>query len=1108
MSRSKSVSALLLAGLALVVLLLGCERRPSVSAGEILTTRTLGLAYLEENRLTEAETAFRRLTELAPREPLGFANLGLVHLRQGNYEEAEGSIRRALDLEPSDPDIRLLLAKVLELTDRVPEARRVLEGTLSQTPGHLKSLYALAQLSADAQDPDARARREASLARLVALAPANVAARLLLIQVLLENGKPDDALGQLEQLHAQIPELPPQAVSFFGEAVDAMRAGRAADALRPMRVVTNFLKATGLYQAGIVALEGPGGALIGFPVVTLSQPMAAQQSQEAVLASLRFTDVTDAAGLNAVPLAAPAGGGLAVGDYDGDGDADLYVVAPEGGFLLRNDGGVFTDVTREAGTRTTDGVAAIFGDYDNDGRLDLFVARQGPDVLFRNRGDGTFQDVSRPAGLQDVQPSGAPLFFDADHDGDLDLFLPGLDRNRLYRNNGDGTFLESAERMGVAGQAGNHPDAAFGDFDDDVGLDLVVANAEVGPVLYRDMLEGRFADVTASRGLPQGAGVVALAVGDYNNDGFLDLFLAGPGATGLYTNKGDGTFERDGRPTSLYGALRALAIRQATFVDFDNDGWLDLLVAGEPRGGAQGVLLFRNGAPGRFDDMSALLPGGLGSVRSMAVLDYDGDGDLDVAVAQADGALRLLRNEGGNANHYLKLQLTGLMVAGSYPASDQGLVEEQILKGSCPFLYAWNGERYAFVTDVMWRSALGMPLDIMGGGGRGYAPAAASREYIKIPGDALRPKNGRYAIQVTGELWETGYVDELKLLTVDHPDSVQVFVDERFVPPGDAPLEIHQVAHARTPLSATDEHGRDLLPLLRARDDRYVSQFRLSRFQGLTEMHDLVLDLGALDPRADVTLFLNGWIFPTDASINVALSQSDRVAVIPPQVQVVGPDGQWHTVIDNLSFPSGKAKTVVADLTGKFLSRDRRVRIRTNMQIYWDQVFFATGKVRGPVSLATLAPVAANLHYRGFSRMYRKGGRYGPFWFDYGAVTKEPRWLRLAGRFTRYGDVEPLLERADDMYVVFGPGDEITVEFRARDAVPLPAGWRRDFLLYSDSWLKDADLNTATGQAVEPLPFHGMSRYPYGTEQSYPTDAEHQRYVKRYNTRRMPASEH
>jgi tetratricopeptide (TPR) repeat protein len=1161
MKRSSPAPALLLGGFVFLAFL-GCERRPPASTGEILTTRTVGLAYLEENRLDEAATTFRRLTELAPDEPLGFANLGLVYLRQGHYQDAENSIRRALDLVPSDPDIRLMLAKVLELTDRGADARGVLEGTLSETPAHLKSLYALAQLSANAVDPAERARRVEYLDRLVALAPANVTARLLLIRALLESDRPDDALGHLEQLQAQIPDLPPQAVPFLDQTVEHMRAGRAAEALRPMLVLSNFLRATGLYQAGVSALEGPGGVLIGFPIVTLSQALTEQQSQADVLASLRFADVTTASGLGAVRLGEPAATHLAVGDVDGDGDDDLYAAAAGGGVLLRNDAGVFADITEQAGVRVSGGVAAIFGDYDNDGHLDLFVARQGGDALLRNRGDGTFQDVSRSAGIQNVQASRAPLFLDADHDGDLDLLLAGMGPSRLYRNNGDGTFLESAERMGLAGQGGGHGAAAFGDFDGDAGLDLIVANADVGVVQYRNMLEGRFESVAATSGL-EGRRVVALAVGDYNNDGSLDLFLAGPGdgEARAFTNKGDGSFTRDRRPTSMFDALRDLSAHQAEFLDFDNDGWLDLLVAGETPGGSRSVLLFRNGAPGRFDDMSSLLPESPGSARSVAVLDYDGDGDLDLLVAQADGTLRLLRNDGGNANHYLKLRLTGLMVAGSknnhfgigatvevraggmyqmrvvtqpvtyfglgrrasadalrivwtngvpqnvfYPASDQNLVEEQILKGSCPFLYAWNGERYEFVTDVMWRSALGMPLDIMGGAAAGaYAPPAASREYIRIPGDALRPRNGGvYSVQVTGELWETGYLDELRLVAVDHPDSAQILLDERFVPPGDSALRIYQVARPRAPVAATDGEGHDLLSLLLERDDRYVSHFRLGRFQGLAELHDLVLDPGELDPREDVTLFLNGWIFPTDASINVALSQSHQDAPIPPQVQVVGPDGRWHTVVENMGFPSGKAKTVVVDLGGRFLTRDRRVRVRTNMQIYWDQVFFATGDLEGPPPSAILAPTAADFHYRGFSRMHRKGGRYGPFWFDYGDVTEDQRWLPLGGRFTRYGDVRPLLERADDMYVVFGPGDEVTVDFDGHGLPPLPAGWRRDFLLYSNSWLKDADLNTGTGQAVEPLPFHGMSRYPYGADESYPTDAEHQRYLRRYNTRRMP----
>ena len=266
---------------------------------------------------------------------------------------------------------------------------------------------------------------------------------------------------------------------------------------------------------------------------------------------------------------------------------------------------------------------------------------------------------------------------------------------------------------------------------------------------------------------------------------------------------------------------------------------------------------------------------------------------------------------------------------------------------------------------------------------------------------------------------------------------------------------------------------------------------------------DLVLDFGGLAGMDSVFLFLTGWIYPTDASINLALAQSHTMRVVPLHVQVKDAAGRWRTVIPDLGFPAGKNKTVIADLTGKFLSADTRVRVRTNMEIYWDQAFVAATASASPVTVTTLRPVAADLHYRGFSRMYRKGGRYGPQWYDYDEVSREPAWAPIAGAFTRYGDVLPLLGASDDMYVIFGPGDEIALQFDTAAAPPLPPGWTRDFVLYTDAWMKDADLNTAAGGTVEPLPFHQMSRYPYGADETYPGDAAHRRYIEAYNTRRV-----
>ena len=712
----------------------------------------------------------------------------------------------------------------------------------------------------------------------------------------------------------------------------------------------------------------------------------------------------------------------------------------------------------------------------------------------------------------------------------------------ILRNNLDGTLTDVTALAGLRPPAAPGGSAAFGDFDDDDDLDLVVADPG-GPLrLYDNERGGRFTERAGERGVAaDGHGIVS--VGDYNNDGWLDLLTAPRGGSGvaLWLNQGGGRFESDGRPEALLAGASRLLVHDGILLDFDNDGWLDIALAGESPGGEGVIALYRNAAAGRFDDLSHLIPP-LPPLRRIVAADFGADGDLDLFASTANGSVRLLRNDGGNANRYLKIRLVGLstgsgknnhfglgakvevragalyrtvvvdepeihMGLGQRPGADvirvrwpngvpqnilyseanQSIVEEQILKGSCPTLFAWNGERFEFVTDILWKSALGMPTGLMARGDALYAPPHASREYLRIPGDALHERDGTYELRVTDELWEIFYIDEIDLIAVDHPDSIDVFVDERFVPPGpEVRLELHQVAERRRPRSATDHLGRDVRPALVASDDVYVGDFEPLRYQGVSELHDLVLDLGDFGPGDPVQLYLRGWIFPTDASINVALSQSQALGTVMPHLQVIGADGTWETAVPALSFPSGKNKTIVQDLTGLFPTSDHRVRIRTNMNIYWDEAFFTVGGVEAPTRLTVLEPAAAELHYRGFSREYRKGGRDGPPWFDYGTVSRDPRWRPLAGRFTRFGDVLALMHEADDRYAIMGPGDELSLRFDATDLPPLPEGWTRDFLIYSEGWLKDSDLNTAAGWKVDPLPFHGMTSYPYGPDQAYP----------------------
>jgi tetratricopeptide (TPR) repeat protein len=1136
-----------------------------------VTARTWGLAYLQQNQLPQAEAEFRKVVALAPDQAVGYADLGLVYLREGRYREAEAQLRRAAALDSADSNIGLTLAQVYELSGRDAEARREVERVLRRDSTDIRALYAAGELAGRSAEPEQRRRQEGYLRLVVARAPANLAARLELVDLLLARGAADDAAAQLEALQRELPQLPPDAARFFQRALRSARAGQASEAAAAAQRFRSAMELTAAYQASLQRLGGRSDPLVGYPVLTFNQNMAVPtEDARAVAAEIRFTDVTAGSGLESVealPDSLVKGGSLergvalAASDYDDDESEDLFV----SGHLFRGALGRFIETTASAGIVLRDRpTAAAFGDYDNDGRVDLYVATRGRGALFRNAGGGKFRDVASSAGLADTGPAARALFVDFDHDGDLDLLLATPAGTRAYRNNLDGTFREMAAQMGISD--GGSRDVAFGDFDGDGHTDLVIVGDDGRLRLLRNLSQGRFEDATAASGLGGVSRAGAVAVGDYDNDGFLDLFvtsLDGGGEPALYHNRGDGTFEPDARAGELRRKLRGVAGLDAAFFDFDNDGFLDLVVVGKPPAvpaGGRGVFLFRNDAKGRFEDFSTSLPDSLRAGRAVAVADVDQDGDLDLIVVGWDGRPRLLRNDGGNVNQYVKVRLVGLREGSGknntfglgatlelrardlyqlrqvtdrvthfglgrrlkadvlrvrwpngvsqtvyYPGTEEDVLEQQILKGSCPFLYAWDGHGFSFVTDVMWRSALGMPLGIMAGGSDiTSAPPHASREYMRVPGAALVPRDGRYVLQITEELWETGYLDQVKLLVVDHPDSEDVYVNEGFVPPapGLAALRLYSVTRPRLPVAATDEQGTDWLPALRARDDRYVAPLTLTRYQGIATLHDLILDFGDLSGLDSVHLFLAGWIFPTDASINLALAQRGQAGVIFPYLEVKDPQGRWRRVAD-VGFPSGKSKTVVVDLTGKFLSADHRVRLRTNMEIYWDQAFVAGGRAGSAAAITTLDPAAADVHYRGFSRLSRKGGRYGPEWPAYGDVSRESPWEPIVGAYTRYGDVLPLVRAPDDMYVIIAPGDEATLTFDANAAPPLAPGWTRDFLLYTDAWLKDSDRNTAAGNRVTPLPFHGMSRYPYGADEAYPKDAAHQRYLEAYNTRQV-----
>lgn len=1125
-----------------------------------LSARTLGLAYLEENQLEEAEIEFKKIIDLAPNESLGYANLGIVYLRMGKYEDAKQQLLKAKELAPDDPDIRLNLSKVYELTDEKEKSIEELKGTVEIAPDHVQSLYSLAESYSGFKDENSIAEWEKYLVQIVNAAPTNIVSRLYLTESLLKKEDLVGAIKQLEELSQLFPDFPADAQEYYDSTLAQLHDKKISEGLTSFFIFHNFLKLTKSYQSGIQDLKGTAGPNVGYPVMSFSKSTTlAIREDGSILESIRFTEATEAADLE-MEATTSGSGSVAVGDMDSDGDMDIFYSSGKNHYLLQNEFGRFDNMVSSSNLDVEGRIQhANVADYNNDGHLDILVCKESGIQLFMNTNEWEFRDVTSDAFKdQDQITATKSLFLDADHDGDLDVFFVGP-KELMCRNNGDGSFTNVTTSMGFAQNNELSIDADIGDFDDDGDIDVFVARENGNNTLYSNMRQGKFYDVSVETGIQAMSSSGSAAIGDYNNDGSLDIFITSldGSAYQLYKNNGDGTYDQDKSSDVAFEILKAVKGHDANFMDFDNDGQLDILITGEARvASGKGMFLFHNNGDGNFKDESRLLPKELLGGRQVALADYNEDGDLDMYVADLERKLRLIRNDGGNANHHLKMQLVGMRTgsgknnhfgigakvevrAGDLyqmqvvssanihfgmgnrtnadvvrilwtngvpqnifsPGSDEDLIEAQELKGSCPFLYTWNGQEYVFVKDMMWRSALGMPLGIMGGK-TAFAFADASEEYLKIPGELLQVKEGKYTIQMTEELWETIYADEIKLIALDHPEEIEIYVDEKFIAPPYPELKVFKIKTHQLPISAKDRNGTNLLDLVSKKDFNYISNFQREKFQGVTKMKDLILDLGEIHETKNLHLFLNGWIFPTDASINVALSQSEIIKMKPPSLEVINAKGEWEEVSANIGFPSGKNKTVVVDLSNKFLSSKRKVRIRTNMEIYWDYIFFAIDQDTD-IEMTRMHPETADYHYRGFSKKFRKGGRNGPHWFDYNEVSTGQKWRDLEGTYTRHGDVTELLQSADSKYIIANAGDETTISFDATNLPIIKKGWKRDFLIYSVGWVKDGDLNTALGQTVEPLPFHGMSQYPYGPNEHYPDSKEYQRCQNDYNTREV-----
>jgi hypothetical protein len=711
----------------------------------------------------------------------------------------------------------------------------------------------------------------------------------------------------------------------------------------------------------------------------------------------------------------------------------------------------------------------VYDDFDNDYDLDMVVlpAAAEPFAWVNHRvGQHGILDA-QTIGLE-IDGAISATTGDPDKDGDRDLLVFTQAGIQLMVNNGhfqfqaDERFAASCGRLsGTGGQ--------FADMDNDGDLDIVIADAH-----RRD----------GSRG-------PALLVNGWPKGGFADATDADPG--------------------NLFAAISTDGDASCVVADFTGNGRCDVLLAAADQ---QPMLIENVTSGGHWIalDLTGIRPqdnkarsnssaiGARVEVRTGALYQQFLVGGSSGPVAMAPLRIHAGLEDNVKIDWLRIVWPDAVLQAELELAGDRLAAVEEVQRktSSCPYLFAWDGERYDFVSDFGGVGGLGYFI-----APGTYAPPDPT-EYVRIP--RLQPLDGDYVLQSVTPLEEVTYFDEAKLIAVDHPKDTEVYPNEMMaisaVPPE---FELFCVRDPIDPVRAQDHRGMDVTEQVLDIDRRYAGATDPdSRFIGLAAEHSVELDFGnrlaAVSPNARLVLFLHGWVEYGYSSTNYAASQAG-LRTRAPTIEVLR-DGRWLEVFHEVGYPAGINHLMTLDVTGKILPNDRRIRVSSNMELYWDRIFLAEHSGDATILTTEIAPRSADLHFRGYPREYSPDGRH-PNLCDYANVDHNVGWKLMAGDYTRFGEVGELLQAADDCFAIMGHGEEITLRFAADAFGPVPEGCRRTFILKTDSFCKDMDLYTAFPDTVGPLPFHDMSGYPYGLNESYPENETTRRFRQQFNTRRV-----
>jgi len=951
--------------------------------------------------------------------------------------EAVEQFKQALAVNPGSARELVNYGLALLKAGELPAGVAELERAQKQDPSIPHTWFNLGVQAKRAGDYE---RGIVQMRGMLKLVPSDAKAHHNLAALLKLDGKPAEALGEFETASRLAPNLAGPHFQLYNAY---RQAGRSQDAARELALFQEVKKR----QAGQPIAEDMEGSDYTEIFDRIDLPPSA-------LPEVQFAGKVMASGMTGI---------AAIG-------ADL---------VTWNAAGV---KTFRAGAPVRNGLELLKDVVAIEAGEDLCVITKEVAAIYRaEKGIYKKLDVALPPGAYLKA-----VWLDYDHDYDLDLMLLGS-KPVLMRNNGDGTFTDATKSFPFA--EGKPLDAVhFARYAETAARDLVVSYSDHAGVLYEDLLNGQFR-ATPLPGLKAGAGQLTAA--DFNHDSYIDLAA---GSTFLL-NRG-GTLEAAAAPVGVNAEVSAVLGDwfRSSMMPIHTAVALDWNLAG----------LAEDGTVRYFENLTApkshWLKIGLKGVKnvksaSTATVEVKAGATYNKKV-YVNGPLWFPLAAYAEADTVRITWPNGLIQNEPRKKANEQLtiVEAERLSGSCPMIFTWNGTGYEFITDVLGVA----PLGASSADGK-YFPVDHD-EYIQIPGRALRERDGEYEIRITEELHEVSYLDQVKLIAVDHPAAAEIFTNDKFKSPPFPEFRLFGVTRRVYPTAVRDGHGRDVRASLLKRDLTYPDAFSRN-LSGTAELHSLDLDFTGAATDGKAVLLLNGWVDWADGSTFLGESQHKGGGLVFPYLQVKNAAGNWQTVIEDMGIPSGKPKTIAVDLTGKWLSANRQVRIVTNLCVYWDEIFLSEQTGAAEARLTAMDAAKADLHYRGFSTPVIHPERKQPERFDYSQIMPLSMWNPTPGMYTRYGNVQELVTSVDDRLLVMGAGDEVTLRYKADRLPPLPTSWQRDFLLLVDGWAKDADANTAFGQTVEPLPFHGMSAYPYPKEESFPGDAAHQRYRREYLTR-------